>query len=120
MLTRATGTKASLNKAAAAKTAAKAAASSAAKPGAKPAAPRAATDGASLQPCAALAAVIGLVAVARTHVIKKLDDSIKANKLQDPANKRDINADAKRQVVIGKPLETMLGRAPSWNGHPFT
>jgi DNA topoisomerase-3 len=33
--------------------------------------------------------------VARTEVIKKLWDYIKANNLQDAANKRAINADAK-------------------------
>jgi hypothetical protein len=39
--------------------------------------------------------VIGAEPVARTEVIKKLWDYIKANGLQDAANKRAINADAK-------------------------
>lgn len=63
---------------------------------------------AGLQPSAALAAVIGDEAVARTQVIKKLWDYIKANGLQDAANKRAINADAKLLPVFGKPQVTMF------------
>jgi DNA topoisomerase III len=71
-------------------------------------APRAATPGTGLQPSAALAAVIGADAVARPQVIKKLWDYIKANNLQDPANKRNVNADAKLLAVFGKPQVTMF------------
>jgi DNA topoisomerase-3 len=60
------------------------------------------------QPSAALAAVIGSEPVARTQVIKKLWDYIKANKLQDATNKRAINADAKLLEVFGKPQVTMF------------
>jgi DNA topoisomerase-3 len=56
---------------------------------------RAGSTAAGLKPSEALAAVIGPEAVARTQVIKKLWDYIKANGLQDAANKRAINADAK-------------------------
>ena len=70
--------------------------------------PRAATPGTGLQPSAALAAVIGSEAVARPQVIKKLWDYIKANNLQDAANKRNINADAKLLAVFGKPQVTMF------------
>jgi DNA topoisomerase-3 len=91
-------------KAAAGKAAAKKA--PAAKKAAKPKAPRKA--GAGLTPSAALAAVIGPEAVARTEVIKKLWDYIKANGLQDATNKRAINADAKLQAVFGKPQVTMF------------
>ena len=59
-------------------------------------------------PSAALAAVIGSEAVARPQVIKKLWDYIKANNLQDAANKRAINADAKLLAVFGKPQVTMF------------
>ncbi|MDD2918734.1 DNA topoisomerase III [Rhodoferax sp.] len=59
-------------------------------------------------PSAALAAVIGAEPVARTQVIKKLWDYIKANKLQDATNKRAINADAKLMAVFGKPQVTMF------------
>ena len=70
--------------------------------------PRATTPGTGLQPSPALAAVIGGEAVARPQVIKKLWDYIKANNLQDAANKRNINADAKLLAVFGKPQVTMF------------
>ncbi|MDP2018529.1 DNA topoisomerase III [Hydrogenophaga sp.] len=63
---------------------------------------------AGLKPSDALAAVIGTEAVARPQVIKKLWDYIKANNLQDAANKRAINADAKLLAVFGKPQVTMF------------
>mgnify|MGYP005805472573 CR=1 FL=1 len=75
---------------------------------AKPKAPRKASTAAGLQPSAALAAVIGNEPVARTQVIKKLWDYIKANGLQDATNKRAINADAKLLAVFGKPQVTMF------------
>ncbi len=56
----------------------------------------------------ALAAVIGTVPVARPQVIKKLWDYIKAQGLQDAANKRAINADAKLLPVFGKAQATMF------------
>ena len=64
--------------------------------------------GTGLQPSAVLAAVIGGEAVARPQVIKKLWDYIKANNLQDAANKRAINADTKLLAVFGKPQITMF------------
>ena len=97
----------------AAKTAAKTAAKKApakkapaAKKAAAPKAPR--KPGAGLKPSADLAAVIGAEPVARTQVIKKLWDYIKANGLQDATNKRAINADAKLLPVFGKPQVTMF------------
>ena len=73
---------------------------------AAPKAPR--KTGAGLKPSEALAAVIGAEPVARTEVIKKLWDYIKANGLQDAANKRAINADAKLKPVFGKDQVTMF------------
>ncbi len=78
----------------------------AAKKAAAPKAPR--KTGAGLKPSDALAAVIGGEPVARTEVIKKLWDYIKANGLQDAANKRAINADAKLKPVFGKDQVTMF------------
>ena len=75
---------------------------------AKPKVPRVAKPGAGLVPSAELAAVIGSEPVARTQVIKKLWDYIKAENLQDTANKRAINADAKLLPVFGKPQVTMF------------
>ena len=67
-----------------------------------------ASAGAGSTPSAALAAVIGAEPIARAQVIKKLWDYIKANSLQDAANKRAINADAKLLPVFGKPQVTMF------------
>ncbi|WP_447779691.1 DNA topoisomerase III [Variovorax boronicumulans] len=64
--------------------------------------------GAGLKPSDSLAAVIGAEPVARTEVIKKLWDYIKANGLQDATNKRAINADAKLKPVFGKDQVTMF------------
>ena len=75
---------------------------------AKPKTPRVAKPGSGLKPSEALAAVIGSEPVARTQVIKKLWDYIKAEGLQDAANKRAINADAKLLAVFGKPQVTMF------------
>jgi DNA topoisomerase-3 len=73
-----------------------------------PKAPRKSSSAAGLQPSAALAAVIGSDPVARPQVIKKLWDYIKANGLQDAANKRAINADTKLLAIFGKPQITMF------------
>ncbi|OGB31842.1 MAG: DNA topoisomerase III, partial [Burkholderiales bacterium RIFCSPLOWO2_12_FULL_61_40] len=97
--TGAAGTKAPAKKATGTKTATKTA---------KPKAPRATTAASGKLPSAELAAVIGAEPVARTEVIKKLWDYIKANNLQDAANKRAINADAKLLAVFGKPQVTMF------------
>ena len=50
---------------------------------------------------AALAAVIGAAPLPRTEVTKKIWEYIKKHKLQDEANKRNINADAKLLAVFG-------------------
>ena len=72
----------------------------------KPATPR--KTGAGLKPSAALAAVVGSEPIARTEVIKRIWDYIKANGLQDAKDKRSINADAKLQPVFGKAQVTMF------------
>jgi DNA topoisomerase-3 len=59
-------------------------------------------------PSAALAAVIGAEPVARSQVVKKLWDYIKAHNLQDTKDKRSINADAKLLPVFGKAQVTMF------------
>jgi chromatin remodeling complex protein RSC6 len=55
----------------------------------------------ALTPSAALAEVVGSKPLPRTEVVKKLWVYIKANKLQDKANKRMINADAKLKPIFG-------------------
>jgi chromatin remodeling complex protein RSC6 len=48
-----------------------------------------------------LAAVVGAGPMPRSEVVKKLWEYIKKNNLQDPANKRNINADANLKKVFG-------------------
>ena len=68
---------------------------------AKTKAPRKTTTASAKVPSPALAAVIGAEPVARTEVMKKLWDYIKANNLQDPQDKRVIRTDAKLRAVFG-------------------
>jgi DNA topoisomerase III len=96
--------KSAAGKVAAKKVAAKKVAS---KTAAKPKTPKVGT----LRPSPELAAVIGDSLVARTEVVKKMWDYIKANGLQDATNKRAINADAKLMPVFGKPQITMFEMA---------
>lgn len=56
-----------------------------------------------------LAAVIGDTPIPRTEVTKKIWEYIKANNLQDPANRRNINADEKLlPVFAGKQQVSMF------------
>ena len=93
--------------AAAVKKAAPAKAAAAAKPAVKkaaaPAAPRKpnAAFMKAMTPSTALAAVVGAAPLPRTEVTKKVWDYIKKLDLQDPANRRMINADDKLKVVFG-------------------
>jgi len=48
-----------------------------------------------------LAAVVGAGPMPRSEVVKKLWEYIKKNNLQDPANKRNINADEALKKVFG-------------------
>jgi len=59
-------------------------------------------------PSAELAAVVGNAPMPRTQITKKLWDYIKANKLQDPENKRMIKADAKLRPIFGKDKVSMF------------
>ena len=62
----------------------------------------------ALTPSAELAAVVGSTPLPRTAVVSKLWDYIKKNNLQDKANKRNINADAKLKEIFGKPQVSMF------------
>lgn len=56
-----------------------------------------------------LAAVVGPGPMPRSEVVKKLWEYIKKNNLQDPANKRNINADAAlKKVFAGKDTVNMF------------
>ena len=50
---------------------------------------------------AELAVVVGKGPIPRSEVVKKLWVYIKKSNLQDPKNKRNINADASLKVVFG-------------------
>src|SRR3954470_138224 len=97
--------KAAAAKPAAAKKAApaKAAAKPAVKKAAAPAAPRKpnAAFMKAMTPSTVLAAVVGAAPLPRTEVTKKVWDYIKKLDLQDPANRRMINADDKLKAVFG-------------------
>lgn len=73
------------------------------KPGAKPNALQQ-----PLQPSAELAAVVGEGTMARGEVVSKVWEYIKANKLQNPDDGREIIADEKLKKVFGKPKVTMF------------
>ncbi|OYO30881.1 SWIB/MDM2 domain-containing protein [Janthinobacterium sp. PC23-8] len=88
------------------------AAKTAAKPAAKPAAAKKAAAPATprkpnaafmkeMTPSTELAAVVGAAPLPRTEVTKKVWDYIKKLDLQDPANRRMINADDKLKAVFG-------------------
>ena len=57
---------------------------------------------------AALGAVIGSTPAPRTEVTKKIWAYIKKYNLQDPANKRMINADDKLKVIFGGKKQVSL------------
>jgi len=82
---------------------AKAAAKPAVKKAAAPAVPRKpnAAFMKAMTPSAVLAAVVGAEPLPRTEVTKKVWDYIKKLDLQDPANRRMINADDKLKAVFG-------------------
>ncbi len=54
-----------------------------------------------MQVSEALAKVVGSKPIPRTEVTKKLWVYIKKNDLQDPKNRRNINADANLKAVFG-------------------
>jgi upstream activation factor subunit UAF30 len=54
-----------------------------------------------MTPSAVLAEVVGAAPLPRTEVTKKVWDYIKKLDLQDPANRRMINADDKLKAVFG-------------------
>ena len=61
-----------------------------------------------LQPSEDLAAVVGSGTMARGKVVSKVWEYIKANKLQNPDDGREILADDKLRKVFGKEKVTMF------------
>ena len=69
-------------------------------------------------PDATLAAVVGASALPRTELTKKIWDYIKRNGLQDPQNRRMINADDKLRAVFGgEPQVNMFRMTTLVNQH---
>ena len=61
-----------------------------------------------LQPSQALAAVVGREPLPRGEVVSKVWAYIKQHELQNPANRREILADAKLEAVFGQKKVTMF------------
>src|SRR5450830_1255934 len=92
----------------------------AAKPAAKPAVKRTPNPAfmKPLTPSAALAEVVGAKPLPRTEVTKKVWEYIKKHKLQNPENKRNIDADDKLKVVFGgKKQVSMFEMTKLISGH---
>lgn len=72
------------------------------------AAPKTGGIHAPVQPSADLGAIVGNDKLPRSEVISKVWEYIKQHNLQNPANKREIVADAKLEKVFGKKTVTMF------------
>lgn len=70
-----------------------------------------------LTPSPILAAVIGSSPLPRTEVTKKIWEYIKKHDLQDPANRRNINADDKLRPLFGKEQVSMFELTKLVSGH---
>ena len=71
-----------------------------------------------MQPDDALSAVVGSEPIPRTEVTKRIWDYIRSNNLQDPKDKRTINADDKlKKVFNGKDSVSMFEMTKLVNGH---
>ena len=70
-----------------------------------------------MTPSKQLAAIIGDKPMLRTEVTKKVWEYIKANKLQDATNKRNINADAKLKEIFKKLQVSMFEMTKLISGH---
>lgn len=72
------------------------------------AAPKTGGIHAPVTPSAELGAIVGNDRLPRSEVISKVWAYIKQHNLQNPANKREILADAKLEKVFGKKSVTMF------------
>jgi chromatin remodeling complex protein RSC6 len=83
----------------------------------KPAGPRTGGIHKPVQPSADLGAIVGTGSLPRSEVVKKVWDYIKKNNLQNPANKREILADAKLEKIFGGKKATMFEMNKHISGH---
>lgn len=86
-------------------------------PTAKSTAPKTGGIFAPIQPSAELGAIVGDDKLPRSEVISKVWDYIKAHKLQNPENKREIVADEKLKKIFGKDRVTMFEMNKHLAGH---
>ena len=70
-----------------------------------------------MQPSEHLAQIVGSEPLPRSEVTKKVWEHIKKNKLQNPANKREILADAKLEPVFGSKKLDMFQMTKAINSH---
>jgi chromatin remodeling complex protein RSC6 len=71
-----------------------------------------------VQPDEVFAAVVGAGPLPRTEITKKVWEYIRRHHLQDPQNRRNINADDKLQALFGgKTQATMFELAKFVNQH---
>jgi chromatin remodeling complex protein RSC6 len=71
----------------------------------------------ALTPSSTLGGVIGSGAVPRTEAVKRIWTYIKANGLQDRANRRMINADEKLRSLFGRDQVSMFDLAKILSKH---
>jgi len=83
----------------------------------KPASPRTGGIHKPVTPSADLGAIVGTSSLPRSEVVKKVWDYIKKNNLQNPANKREILADAKLEKIFGGKKATMFEMNKHISGH---
>jgi len=70
-----------------------------------------------VQPDKVLGAIVGMKAIPRTEIVKKLWDYIKAEKLQDAKDKRTILADEKLKPLFGANKLNMMKLAGCISEH---
>jgi upstream activation factor subunit UAF30 len=70
-----------------------------------------------MQPSEDLAKIVGSQPLPRSEVTKKIWAHIKKNKLQNPANKREILADEKLQPIFGGKKLDMFQMTKAVNKH---
>ncbi|UIJ44065.1 SWIB/MDM2 domain-containing protein [Sphingomonas cannabina] len=72
---------------------------------------------APVTPSPELAAIVGNGPLPRSEIVSKIWAHIKANNLQNPANKREILADDKLKKIFGKDKATMFEMNKHISGH---
>ena len=70
-----------------------------------------------LKPSEHLAAIVGKGPLPRTEVVSKVWEYIRKHNLQNPANKREILADAKLKSVFGQDKVTMFEMNKLFSAH---